>query len=84
MSMKAHLLEQADVPDRQIFFGYEPKLGTAMRAGNWKMQTKGDVIELYDLSKDLLETTNVADEHPERAREMKAAIVKWKSEVTPK
>jgi arylsulfatase A len=36
-SMKGLLLDQADFPDRQLFFGYEPKLGTAMRDRNWKM-----------------------------------------------
>jgi hypothetical protein len=71
-----------DLPDRRVFFGYEPKLGTAMRDGHWKMQTTGDVVELYDLSRDIRETTNVADEYPERSREMKAAIDKWKAEVT--
>ncbi len=83
ISVKDHLLNQTDLPDRRVFFGYEPKLGTAMRDGHWKMQTKGDVVELYDLSKDIKETTNVTDQYPERAREMKAAIEKWKSEVTP-
>lgn len=82
ISIKDHLLKQADLPDRHVFFGYEPKLGTAMRDGHWKMQTKGDVIELYDLSRDIKETTNIADKYPERTREMKAAIEKWKSEVT--
>jgi len=81
ISMKDHLLDQADFPDRRIFFGYEPKLGTAMRDKHWKMQTKGDVVELYDLSKDIKETTNVADQHPERTKEMKAAIEKWKLDV---
>jgi arylsulfatase A len=84
MSMKDHLLKQADFPDRKIFFGYEPKLGTAMRDKQWKMQTKGEVIELYDLSKDIKETTNVADQHPDRTREMKAAIEAWKLEVAPR
>jgi len=83
ISVKDHLLSQADVPDRQIFFGYEPKLGTAMRDKNWKMQTKGDVVELYDLSVDIKETTNVADQHPDRVKEMKSAIEKWKLEVAP-
>ena len=83
MSMKDHLLTQADFPDRQIFFGYEPKLGTAMRDKNWKMQTKGEVVELYDLSKDIKETTNVADQYPDRAKEMKEAIEKWKVDVVP-
>ena len=79
VSIKDHLLDQADLPDRRVFFGYEPKLGTAMRDGHWKMQTRGDVIELYDLSKDIKETTNIADQYPGRAEEMKAAIEKWKS-----
>ncbi len=83
ISMEDHLLNQADLPDRRIFFGYEPKLGTAMRSKHWKMQTKGDVVELYDLSKDIKETTNVADKHPKRTQEMKAAIERWKSDVVP-
>ena len=83
-SFKTHLLDQADFPDRQIFFGYEPKLGTAMRDKHWKMQTKGDVVELYDLSKDIKEITNVADQNPERTQTMKAAIDKWKQQVAPK
>ena len=53
-----------------------------MRDGHWKMQTKSDVVELYDLSKDIKETTDVADKHAQRAAEMKAAIEKWKREVT--
>ena len=84
ISVKDHLLNQADLPDRRVFFGYEPKLGTAMRDKHWKMQTKGDVVELYDLSKDIKETTNVADKYPKRTQEMKAAIEKWKLEVSPK
>ncbi len=83
ISIKDHLLKQADVPDRRVFFGYEPKLGTAMRDGHWKMLTKVDVVELYDLSKDIKETTNIADKFPQRAEAMKAAIEKWKLEVTP-
>ncbi len=82
-SVKAHWLQQAELPDRRVFFGYEPKLGTAMRDGSWKMQTKGDVVELYDLKKDILETTNLAEEFPERAREMKASIEAWKLAVVP-
>ena len=83
MSMKDHLFEQADIPDRKVFFGYEPKLGTAMRDKHWKMQTKGDVVELYDLSNDIKETKNIAAQHPERCKEMKAAIEEWKLEVSP-
>jgi len=78
LSIKEHLLNQAGLPQRLVFFGYEPKLGTAMRDGNWKMQTRGDLVELYDLSEDIRETTNLADKYPGRTEEMKAAIEKWK------
>lgn len=84
ISVKDHLLHQTNMPDRRVFFGYEPKLGTAMRDGHWKMQTKGDVVELYDLSTDIKETTNVADQYPQRTRQMRASIEQWKLEVTPK
>lgn len=81
-SMAELILNKADFPDRELFWGYEPKLGTAMRDGDWKLQTKGDVVELYDLSQDIKETTNVKDKFPKRTAAMKAAIEKWKREVT--
>ncbi len=31
LSVKAHLFEQKNIPPRDVFFGYEPKLGTAGR-----------------------------------------------------
>ena len=82
ISIKDHLLNQTDLPDRPVFFGYEPKLGTAMRHGHWKMQTRGNVVELYDLTKDIKETTNIAHKYPKRTQDMKAAIDQWKREVT--
>ena len=81
ISLKNHLFKQRDIADRQVFFGYEPKLGTAMRDGNWKMLSKGDKVELYDLSNDIKETTNIADQYPEQTKKMKDAIEKWKQEV---
>lgn len=45
------------------------------------MVTRGDVIELYDLSNDIRETNNIVERYPEIAKEMKAAIDKWKSDV---
>ena len=75
------LLEGNKLPRRRVFFGYEPKLGTAMRDGSWKMIVKGDKVELYDLSKDIGERTNLANKNAERASAMKTAIDQWKEEV---
>lgn len=80
-SLRDLLLYGKRLPKRQVFFGYEPKLGTAMRDGNWKMVVKANKVELYDLGKDIAEKTNVVDQNPDRAESMKAAIDNWKTDV---
>ncbi len=82
LNVKDHLLHQAKLPERDIFFGYEPKLGTAMRRGNWKMIVKEDDVQLYDLSTDIKETTNIADQHPQITESMRQAIETFKKTVT--
>ena len=82
-SFKAHLLEQQDFPDRDIFFGYEPKLGTAMRRGDWKMIIKEDKVQLFNLQKDPRESNDLAAQHPEITKSMEQAIDRFKTEVTP-
>ena len=82
-SFKAHLLEQKDFPNRDMFFGYEPKLGTAMRRGDWKMIVKEDKVQLFNLQSDRQETTDLTTRHPEIARSMRKAIHRFKAEVTP-
>ncbi len=82
-SFKEHLIERKDFPDRDIFFGYEPKLGTAMRRGRWKMIVKKDNVQLFNLQTDPGETQNVADQFPEIVGSMKKAIQRFNSEVTP-
>jgi arylsulfatase A-like enzyme len=81
-SFKTHLLEQKDFPDRDIFFGYEPKLGTALRRGDWKMIVKEEKVQLFNLGRDPRELTNVADQHPEVTQSMKQAIERFKTNVT--
>lgn len=69
--------------DRDLFFGYEPKLGTAMRRGDWKLIVKGEDIQLYDLKADPKETTNITAQHPERTKSMQQAIERFKQTVVP-
>jgi len=60
-----------------LYWGFPMKGGRiAIRSGNWKA-VRYDVskknprpIELYDLSKDISETNNVADQHPEIVSEL--------------
>jgi arylsulfatase A-like enzyme len=83
VSAMDHWLDQKPLPERDIFFGYEPKLGTAMRRGDWKMIVKDGEEQLYNLRKDLKETTNVANENPEVTASMHKAIEGFKKTVIP-
>lgn len=80
-SIRGLLMDGDVLPPRQVFFGYEPKLGTAMRDGPWKMIVKLDKVELYDLSQDIGEATNLVKQHSARAQAMQQAIESWKQEV---
>jgi len=53
---------------------WEDPRAVAVRMGNWKlvMPRKKKTIELYDLTKDIEEQTNIADKHPDIVRKMKA------------
>lgn len=80
-SVSAHLLEQKELAERDIFFGYEPKLGTALRRGDWKMIVKQNDVQLFNLSSDPSEATNIADQHPDLSQSMQQAIKQFKSKV---
>ena len=83
INAKDHWLHQQPLAARDLFFGYEPKLGTAMRHGDWKMIIKGGDLQLYDLAHDLQETTDVAKANPEITGLMRQAIERFKQTVTP-
>jgi arylsulfatase A-like enzyme len=70
------------LPKRQVFFGYEPKLGTAMRDGEWKMIVKEDQVRLFHLGDDLGEQKNLVEKYPKRVASMLSAIERWKEETT--
>lgn len=78
------LFENKSLPERPVFFGYEPKLGTAMRNGDWKMIIKAEDVQLFDLSKDIGEKINLANQFPRIARQMRDKIDNWKKTVAPR
>jgi len=83
MSVRRHWLAREPLPARDLFFGYEPKLGTAMRRGDWKLILKDGEAQLYNLKDDLKEALNLADQKPEIAASMRRAIDEFKRTVTP-
>ncbi|MDG1151723.1 MAG: arylsulfatase [Akkermansiaceae bacterium] len=57
---------------------YEGPFQQSVRAGDWKGYRRGlkDPVELYDLSKDPSEKNNIADKHPDVARNLAGILVK--------
>jgi arylsulfatase A-like enzyme len=56
---------------------------SAIREGNFKLVKtwEQDRLELFDLSKDVSEANNLADEMPEKARELEEKLVSFLNEV---
>ena len=63
----------ADQPlDREAIY-WEHEGNRAVRAGDWKLVSKhGQPWELYDISKDRVESVNLAEKHLDRVRELTA------------
>lgn len=81
ISIRGLLFGEHGLPQRQVFFGYEPKLGTALRDGSWKLILKEGKSQLYNLRDDIGERNDLVEVHPERAKKMTAAIEAWKADV---
>jgi hypothetical protein len=67
------------------FFGYpkqprdrSPQL--AIRDGKWKLlvNANGEGADLYDLSSDRSESTNIASEHAEQTVRLESAVTQWR------
>jgi len=72
--------DAAGDPHAQLFWRYLRRGIWAIREGDWKlvkMRGKNETPRLYDLSKDLAETTDLAARHPDRVKAMQAAYEAW-------
>lgn len=86
MSLTPLLLGRGAAPER-LFFWHFPhytnqgsRPAGAVRDGQWKFieDYENQGVELYDLGADVSETRNVADRHPDRVRQMRAALAAWR------
>ncbi|MCY2952684.1 MAG: sulfatase [Planctomycetota bacterium] len=89
ISFAGFLTGRALPPQRKFFwhFPHYTNQGSrpsgACRDGNWMMVEYYDEekAELYDLSKDICETQDLAQAEPERIRRMRAALADWRKAV---
>jgi arylsulfatase A-like enzyme len=70
--------KQKTAHDFLYFEIYEGKFQQCVRMGKWKGYRKGtkDKVELYDLSKDPAEKNNVAENHPDVAKQIDAVMTR--------
>ena len=88
------LFEQGSLPDRPLYWSYLSNGGArseAMRHGPWKLVLQhpgapegtylNQVAELYNLEKDLGETTNLLSRQPKQAARMLQQLYAWLKET---
>ena len=74
--------EKADAPHDMLFWKWFE--GEAARKGDWKLfKGKDGTVRLYDLSKDIGETTDVSKDHPDVVRMMCQGLAAWVSQLKP-
>ena len=87
VSLKPVLLEKGTIAERSLFWHYphyhRTKPYGAIRKGKWKLIEffEDGKIELYDLEKDIAETTNLVLKEPAVATALLKEMVKWRTSV---
>ena len=80
ISLKPALTGESEIQPRNLF--WEHQGNRAIRKGDWKLVSMSDnPWELYDLSKDRSETTNLIENNTEMANEMKSLFEIWAGKV---
>jgi arylsulfatase A-like enzyme len=78
-----------DLPERPLFWHYPHygnqggAPGAAIRRGPWKLihWMEEDRTELFDLSKDISEQTDLAGKEPQRVAQLRAELAAWQTQV---
>ena len=72
-------------PRDAIVYNVEP-YRAGVRKANWKLVWTTLLpmrIELFDLSKDVSETTNLADQYPDKVKELQAWVTELAKQAAP-
>ena len=75
-------------PQREAIYWHYPHYhhsdpAGAIRAGQWKLieRFEDGALELYDLSKDIAESDNLSEDHPEIAADLQQKLAAWRTSV---
>jgi len=74
--------EKSDPPHDLLF--WRMRQNEAVRMGNWKLVVAGATPpQLFDLSKDIGETNDLAGQKPDFVKELTGALAEWESQMVP-
>ena len=84
VSLLPLLLQGKVLESRTLFWRIEGQM--AVRQGHWKliMPSQESTPELYNLSDDIGETYNLANQYPEIVRQLKEELMDWEKDVNLK
>jgi arylsulfatase A-like enzyme len=73
--------QKTGAPHQSLMWRRSPLV--SIRQGDWKLwkELNGKYTLLYNLKDDLNETTNLASKHPEKVRELEAALEQWSKDL---
>ena len=77
MDLSAMVLGKADAPKRDVFYYYLQNNLEAVRCGYWKLHVRKsgeEINQLYNLSTDIGETTNLYDANPSTVAHLSALL----------
>jgi arylsulfatase A-like enzyme len=80
MDFSKILFEEPHLEERTLFWKYREQ--KAARKNQWKLLITETDTALYNLEKDLKETTNLADSHTAIVEELIRQLKNWENEVT--
>jgi len=71
-------------PHERLFWRYADRSLFAVREGNWKLvQSKTPTAQLFDLSADISEHTDVSAQHPDVVKRLQTAWDEWNATLKP-
>jgi arylsulfatase A-like enzyme len=82
----ATIAEGKPSPHEEILLNTAPNVG-ALRVGDWKLLVRGKAepreIELYNLAEDLGEKNNLAAQHPDKVKDLRARYDRLAAQAVP-
>jgi len=77
------ILSRSAKPPHEALFWYDGTNQWAVRVGKWKLLSRNDSLELYDLESDISEKNNLREQNPQIVKRLRKTFDTWKSELAP-